>query len=177
MNRDTVKTLAGLVVIGVIVVATFLYGNAQRQNQLKHDASVSKSQANAGASASPAVAASAAPAPKTPAASGKVATNTAPVQSPTSSNLQGGSATASGTPKPTSTPAPSATPTKTPAATPTQVAAAPSTVPQTGGSTPLPQTGPAQELAGVIGLAAIVTMWLWLRRSQRAIFTAARNNR
>lgn len=162
MNRDTVKTLAGLVIIAVIVVATFLYGNAQRQNQLKHDANVSKQQAAASPSAS-ASAASAAP------ASGQTAANTAPVQSPASSNIQGGAA-ASSTPKPSSTPA--KTPTPTPA--PTQVA----TVPQTGGTAqPLPQTGPAAELAGVIGLAAIATMWLWLKRSQRAIFTAARNNR
>ena len=37
MNRDAAKTLAGLAIIGVIVVATFLYGNAQRQAQLKKD--------------------------------------------------------------------------------------------------------------------------------------------
>jgi len=158
MNRDTVKTLAGLVIIGVIVVATFLYGNAQRQNQLKHDVSVSKSQAGSSASASPTASASASS--NTPAASSKAVTNTAPVQSPASSSLQGGSSAA-------------------PSSTPAKVAAAsPAAVPQTGGvGAPLPQTGPAQELAGVIGIAAIATMWLWLRRSQRAVFAAARNNR
>jgi hypothetical protein len=36
MKRDTLKTIAGLVIIGLIVVATFLYGNAQRQTQLNH---------------------------------------------------------------------------------------------------------------------------------------------
>ena len=37
MNRDGVKTVIGLLVIGLIIVATFLYGNNQRQAQLRHD--------------------------------------------------------------------------------------------------------------------------------------------
>ena len=44
MKRDTVKTLAGLIIIGGIVVATFLYGNSQRQAQLAHDQDVKKQQ-------------------------------------------------------------------------------------------------------------------------------------
>lgn len=173
MNRDTVKTLAGLVIIGVIVVATFLYGNAQRQNQLKHDANVKQQQANANAAGgkalpsgnvAPAASGTAAPSPA------KAATNTAPVQSPASSSIQGG-----GTASSAST-APETAKTPGPAPAGGQVAGA-SKVPQAGGSAPLPQTGPAQELAGVIGLAAIASMWLWLRRSKRAIFMAARNNR
>ncbi len=37
MKRDTVKTIAGLIIIVGIVVATFMYGNAQRQKQLAED--------------------------------------------------------------------------------------------------------------------------------------------
>jgi high-affinity Fe2+/Pb2+ permease len=51
MKRDTVKTLAGLVIIGVIVVATFMYGNAQRQAQLKHDQQVKQQQQDQASSA------------------------------------------------------------------------------------------------------------------------------
>jgi len=44
MKRETLKTLAGLIVIVGIVVATFMYGNSQRQAQLKHDQDVKKQQ-------------------------------------------------------------------------------------------------------------------------------------
>jgi regulatory protein YycH of two-component signal transduction system YycFG len=37
MKRDTLKTIIALVVIGLIVVVTFLYGNSQRQAQLRRD--------------------------------------------------------------------------------------------------------------------------------------------
>lgn len=37
MNRESLKTLGGILVIGIIVVATFLYGNQQRQEQLRKD--------------------------------------------------------------------------------------------------------------------------------------------
>lgn len=44
MKRDSVKTAAGLAIIVLIVVATFLYGNAQRQSQLRHDQQVKAQQ-------------------------------------------------------------------------------------------------------------------------------------
>ena len=37
MNRDTLKTLLGLLFIGILIVATFLYGNAQHQKQVRQD--------------------------------------------------------------------------------------------------------------------------------------------
>ena len=45
MKRDTLKTIAGLVIIGLIVVVTFLYGNAQRQSQQRHDQAAKTQQA------------------------------------------------------------------------------------------------------------------------------------
>jgi len=144
MKRDTVKTLAGLVVIAAIVVATFAYGNAQRQNQLKHDQDVKNQQAKA---TNTLPSASSTPKPSTSAApSGSTASNTAPVKSPSSNSIQGG-----------------------------QVAGTQSNIPQTGGTganAPLPDTG--SPVAGVVGFAAVVTSWLWLRRSKRALFAAAR---
>ena len=44
MTRDTVKTILGLVAILLIVGATFLYGNAQHQAQLRHDNDAKKQQ-------------------------------------------------------------------------------------------------------------------------------------
>ena len=44
MKRDTLKTIFGLVIIGLIVVVTFLYGNSQRQAQLRHDQDVKRQQ-------------------------------------------------------------------------------------------------------------------------------------
>ncbi|HSX48487.1 MAG TPA: hypothetical protein VLF41_03245 [Candidatus Nanoarchaeia archaeon] len=35
--RDFLKTIGAIVIIGLIVVATFLYGNKQRQEQLRRD--------------------------------------------------------------------------------------------------------------------------------------------
>lgn len=37
LNQDLLKTVGGLLLIGVIVVATFLYGNRQRQAQIRDD--------------------------------------------------------------------------------------------------------------------------------------------
>lgn len=52
MKRDSLKTVIGLAIIGGIVVATFLYGNAQRQAQLRRDQDV-KNQQSKVAAASP----------------------------------------------------------------------------------------------------------------------------
>lgn len=45
MKRDSVKTGLGLIVIGGIVVATYLYGNQQREAQLKQDQTVRQQEA------------------------------------------------------------------------------------------------------------------------------------
>ena len=37
MNKDLLRTIGGILVIGGIVVATFLYGNQQRQEQVRQD--------------------------------------------------------------------------------------------------------------------------------------------
>ncbi len=44
VNRDGVKTVIGLLIIGLIIVATFLYGNHQRQAQLRHDEDLKRQQ-------------------------------------------------------------------------------------------------------------------------------------
>ena len=59
MKRDSVKTAVGLVIIGGIV-ATFLYGNAQRQSQLRQDQAIKTQQAKE-AAASPSASASVKP--------------------------------------------------------------------------------------------------------------------
>jgi len=96
MKRDTVKTIIGLVIIGLIVVATFLYGNAQRQAQLKHDQAVKQQQ---DAKGGPSKSAS------TTAPNQQQATNTTPVQSPGANTLQGGNKPAPTPPAVAKTPA------------------------------------------------------------------------
>jgi predicted lipid-binding transport protein (Tim44 family) len=33
MKRDTLRTIAGIIIIGLIILVTFLYGNAQRESK------------------------------------------------------------------------------------------------------------------------------------------------
>jgi cytoskeletal protein RodZ len=159
MKRDTLKTLAGLVVIAVIVVATFLYGNAQRQAQLRRDQDLKKQQA---ANQTPPSNSATPTASGSPAASSSPANNTAPVKSPAASSLQGTGGTAQ-------QPAPSG-----------QVAGV-QTTPQAGGTgaaapaSGLPETG--APVAGLVGVTAIGVMMLAVRRSKRGIFLAARGRR
>lgn len=42
MKRNTLYTLIGLLVVVIVIVATFLYANGQRQAQLRHDQAVQK---------------------------------------------------------------------------------------------------------------------------------------
>jgi cytoskeletal protein RodZ len=118
MKRDTLKTLAGLLIIGVIVVATFMYGNAQRQAQIKRDEAAKKQQ-QAKANNDKALA-SASPSPTTQPTTG----GTAAVQSPSSNNVQGGTQV---TPTPSSSTKPpengQVAGATAPTATPTQSAA------------------------------------------------------
>ncbi len=160
MNGDTVKTFVGLVIIGGIVVATFMYGNSQRQSQLKHDQDVKKQTVTR--TPVPTHAATITPTPfvvkatPTPAVTSRVATNTAPVKRPASTSLQGSGGTGT-------TLGASATASPTPAPIPT-----------TGGSA-LPQTGPGT--MGVIGFSLIGAMMLAVRGSRRALMEAARARR
>jgi cytoskeletal protein RodZ len=169
MSRDTVKTLAGLVIIGVIVVATFLYGNAQRQSQLKKQQQTAdqSQQAQPSNSATPQAGTTTPQASGTPAPSQAAqntstptpTTNTAPVTSPNANSLQGTGG--SGQP-----------------AAAGQVAGAQST-PQAGASggtkPPLPETG--APVAGLVGVTAIGVMMLAVRRSRQSIMKAARVRR
>ncbi|GEM_PF-1100025 len=171
MKRDTVKTLAGLAIIGGIVVATFLYGNSQRQAQLSHDQQVKQQEAKA----SPTKAAQ----PSATATSGSQASNnTAPVKSPASNTIQG-STTQTPTSSAAATPRAEVTPTPAPASAPVAQAPASGPVtPTTGGSglsAPLPTTGP--ELGGMLGLGSITGMLIAVRGSRRAMLKAARTRR
>lgn len=177
MKRDTLKTLAGLAIIAIIVVATFVYGSAQRQAQLKHDQEAKKQQeAAAGdqakkAEPSASAAASATATPEqtlsptpgtttqtaTPQPSPSVATNTAPVQSPATNTLQGSGATGQQV-----------------AGTQTAAPTTPATG-ASGGTAPLPEAG--SPIMGVVGLTAMMATGLMVRRSRQAIVVAARNRR
>jgi hypothetical protein len=97
MKRDSIKTAVGLVIIAGIVVATFLYGNTQRQAQIRHDQDVKNQQAkataaspSASASASASVKPSATPAAKLAVADGAASSPTViPDTGPTENGLIG----------------------------------------------------------------------------------------
>jgi pyruvate/2-oxoglutarate dehydrogenase complex dihydrolipoamide acyltransferase (E2) component len=61
--KDVLKTVGAVLIIGGIVVATFLYGNKQRQEQLRRDQQAQE-QANQTATQQPAPAPAPAPAPQ-----------------------------------------------------------------------------------------------------------------
>ena len=44
MNKDLIKTIGGILIIAAIVVATFLYGNQQRQEQVRRDQALQEQQ-------------------------------------------------------------------------------------------------------------------------------------
>ncbi len=158
MKRDTVKTIAGLIIIGGIVVATFLYGNSQRQAQLAHDQQVKQQQT----AKIPAKSSAAQPS-ATGAAGASATNNTAPVNTPASNTIQGSAAQSS---------------TSKSAATTTPAVAGSTNTPVTGGSgeaAPLPTTGP--EMAGILGLGSITAMVMAVRGSRRAMLRAARTRR
>lgn len=130
MTRDSLKTVIGLVLIVGIVGATFWYGNAQRQTQLRKSA-------NTQATPTPTMSSA-------PTAGGTDGgNNTAPVKSPSSNVIQGGGASI--------TPAPTQQPT------------AQNSVPTTGGSDTLPDTG--APISGIIGAVAMLGAAIWHRQS------------
>jgi hypothetical protein len=149
MKRDTLKTLAGLIIIVGIVVATFMYGNSQRQKQLAEEQKAKQQQETAAQQQAKSVSPSTTPTPNASAV------------------------------KPTPTKAPVAAPgkpTATPKAGSGGTVAGTTTTPVTGGTgTSLPDTGP--EAVGMVGLSAIGVMALAVRRSRRAMVEAARSRR
>ncbi len=81
--RQTIKTIIGVLVIGLIVVATFLYGNKQRQDQLRRDSEAkSKAQQTASATVTPTPQLTTSSTDQAPGGA------TAPVPKPTGSDLQ-----------------------------------------------------------------------------------------
>jgi hypothetical protein len=53
-NRDLLRTVGGILVIGLIVVGTFLYGNQQRQDQIRKEQDLKKQQEEQTKAAEPA---------------------------------------------------------------------------------------------------------------------------
>lgn len=147
MKSETLKTILGLIVIGVIVIATFLYGNSQRQSNLRAQDDAKHQQT---AQVSP-PATAVAPKP------GGVSTtthNTAPVTSPTANVIQGGSTVA--TTGGTATPLPGAHPTVS--------------------TTPIPDTGSSTlSLLGVSLMLVAIAYWRTSRRVLTAALRAPRN--
>lgn len=143
MNRDGIKTVIGLLVIGLIIVATFLYGNHQRQAQLRHDQDLKRQKQDV-AQMTPS--ASSKPAPSTNAAP---ATKPQPgVATPTANTIQGQGAGAV-TPRAAST------------TTPGKVTVTDST----------PKTGPS-EVASTVALIALISASVYYRRSKRELALA-----
>jgi FtsZ-interacting cell division protein ZipA len=58
MRRDVVTTIGGLVLVGLVVIAAFLYGNHQRNDQVRRDQDATRQQQEAKASPSKSTASS-----------------------------------------------------------------------------------------------------------------------
>lgn len=169
MNRDSLMTLGGLVLVVAVVVATFLYGQHQQQDQKNHDRQLQQ-QATATQPAKPT------PAPATaPAASS--APQQPGVQKPasdsTGQNLQGskesgaaapGNVTAPAKPQPAPAPAPQ-TAKRTPAtganSSPATAVVPPAETPKTGG-----------EVLYIAGVVITMGAGYRLRRSRAAVRAA-----
>ena len=70
MNRDLLKTIGGILIIAAIVVATFLYGNQQRQEQVRRDQALQEQQNQAEEAGQPTESSEPATAHNTPGAVG-----------------------------------------------------------------------------------------------------------
>ncbi|MBW4062204.1 hypothetical protein HJC99_06565 [Candidatus Saccharibacteria bacterium] len=168
MKRDTVKTIAGIIVIAAIVVATYFYGNHQRQQQLRQEQALRQQQQTTTS-------------PTATTAPASVATvsgsGTAPVASVQPNAIQGsGAATPTATAKATATPI--ATPTVTPVATSnSSVSISQGTLaPAPGaGTQPLADTGSGLSTALQVSLIALAS--IFLVRSRRGVALALRSNR
>lgn len=94
MNRDVVTTVGGLILVGIVVVATFLYGNQQRQTQLRHDQAVQRQQQTTKTTPKPSPAPAASSATSSSSGTSSTPAQQPAVQKPSASNqtaLQGGS--------------------------------------------------------------------------------------
>lgn len=139
MRKDLIKSTVGLLVIGVIILATFLYGNKQRQDQVRRDQDAKTAQEQSAPVATSTGSTDQAPGGGTPAVHQPVANND--LQNPATAALS----------TPDSTPAP------TPAAVP-----APSTTPQTGASNGL------ASILGIMAIIALSARYLGARSRLRA---------
>jgi cytoskeletal protein RodZ len=149
MNRDVLTTVGGLVLVGIVVVATFLYGNEQRQAQLRRDQTAQRQSQQQSKNQSTPKASSV----STSSGSSNTATATSSqpaVQKPSSSNqttLQGGS--------------------------PSSTASSP--VPSSGsGPAETPRTG-SSSILYVFGATLMVVLYQVYRRSRTAVAQAALN--
>jgi uncharacterized membrane protein len=79
MRKDLIKSTAGLLVIGIIILATFLYGSKQRQDQVRRDQDAKTAQEQ---KASPAVSTSTGTTDQAPSG------GTAAVHAPVANELQ-----------------------------------------------------------------------------------------
>jgi hypothetical protein len=138
VKSENAKTIIGLIVIGIIVVATFLYGNSQRQQQLRNQDDAKHQQT---ARVTPSVATSG----PTPGGASTSVHNTAPVATPSANTIQGGASGTKGTVATTSTPAASTLP-----------ISATSSIPETGAST--------SALLGVSFMVVAIAYWRSSRR-------------
>ncbi len=137
MKRETLQTILGLFIIVIIVAATFLYGNSQRQSQLEHDQAL-KTQQSASPQASGVVGSS---------SNSSSGPSSAAVTSPSPNTIQGGQTGAA-----TQGPIDGATPTPVPT---------PSAKPK-----PIPDTGSnSSGLIGSMALVAVGLIWLRSRRA------------
>ena len=139
MRKDLIKSTVGLLVIGLIILATFLYGNKQRQDQVLRDQDAKTAQEQPAP-----VAANTGSTDQAPSG------GTAAVHQPVANNdLQNPATAALNTPTPSPTPTPAAVRT-------------PATTPQTGAS-----DGIASVL-GLVAIIALSGRYLGARSRLRA---------
>lgn len=161
LTKEVLKTIGAIALISVIVVGTFLYGNKQRQEQVRRDQEIRQQQQQA----SPAGSDQVAQQNSAPEQSGgdKPATGTAPVQRPSDSgNLNQQQRTQQEN---------LARKDQSAADKPAQLAQnQPATQPGTGGSAGLPEAGSEHVL---LPLMAIAVLYGINRRSKQAVKQAA----
>jgi hypothetical protein len=145
MSRDLVKTVVGLVLIGLIMVATFLYGNKQRQDQLRSDQEAKQAQTRS--SSTPQISS-----PASTSTDQAPSGGTAAVVKPTVNDLQSGANATSGLPE--------------------GFAQSASQTPVTPERTTIPQTGPAGMLLMALPLSLIAALSTVLRGSKSRLRAA-----
>lgn len=89
-NQDLVKTIGAIALIGIIVVATFLYGNKQRQEQVRQDQAAKQEQERKADEQAKQSTQQPAPATNNQATSATPGQSTATTQTPTTTPATGG---------------------------------------------------------------------------------------